>query len=189
MVVLIYRPKVLMRNQSRADAQRQPGSQLILQRPLFILFCGGCGCACGRPCFCGFFYLAQLLQLLRSFFSCKFPVWIFYFPAGESFLSTFLACILTLRIPLRGVRFFLADSLQSFCIHIPLRGFRFFFCLLPRSAAGTRTRKHKNSEHLCRGAHSAGFDESFFLNFRSVPRMCMFGRRIFLPYGKRWAVR
>lgn len=99
-----------------------------------------------------------------------------YFPAGESFLSIFLAYILTLRIPLRGVRFFLADSRRAFAF-IFLSGF--FFLFAPRSAAGTRTRKHKNGEHLCRGAHSAGFDESFFLNFRSVPRMCMFGRRIF----------
>ena len=137
--------------------------------------------------------VSAVFSILRSFYSscvlsflANSQYGFFISLRGSLFLAHFSLAFLHYVFPCGAFDFFLADSLQSFCLHIPQR---VLFCLLPRSAAGTRTRKHKNGEHLCRGAHSAGFDESFFLNFRSVPRMCMFGRRIFLPYGKRWAVR
>lgn len=87
-----------------------------------------------------------------------------YFPAGESFLSIFLAYILTLRIPLRGVRFFLADSLQSFCIHIPQRVL-FFVCShvqrLERVPENTKTANTCAAERIQQGSMRAFFEFPF----------------------------
>lgn len=127
--------------------------------------------------------VSAVFSILRSFYSSCVLSFLanslygfFISLRGSLFLAHFSLAFLHYVFPCGAFDFFLQILCRAFAF-IFFSGF--FFCLLPRSAAGTRTRKHKNSEHLCCGAHSAGFDESFFLNFRSVPRMCIFGRRIF----------